>query len=271
MAKIGKYTIFCLVVISTSSSLIIVESVNAESIPKPSVPEFTVKYVDESYDIAPTTTSTIEPYTGKTTTSTIPGYHVDKRIIQVTIRNNLNASFYNLRYKGSYVNDSWNYFPFNPDDVNGYSLHNTPAQSPPYPATISAYTVLKLYLPSSVPNDGSVDIQLQGLFGSFRQVHEGSLAAWMLGYNDTYNYYFTGQPGDWSNTQTLTISASSSSVTPTPSSTNSQLSMTPTWSPDIVSGDSTLILFSVAIAILVISVISLLLYVKKLKRSIPEN
>jgi hypothetical protein len=40
---------------------------------KPSVPEFTVKLVDNSYDVPPTQTT--DPYTG---TKTIPGYHVKK-------------------------------------------------------------------------------------------------------------------------------------------------------------------------------------------------
>ena len=37
---------------------------------KPSVPEFNVSLADHSYDVAPVTTSTTNPYNNKTTTTT---------------------------------------------------------------------------------------------------------------------------------------------------------------------------------------------------------
>jgi hypothetical protein len=43
-------------------------------IPTPSIPEFTIKYVDHSYDVPTTTTSHTTPYTGETTTVTRQGY-----------------------------------------------------------------------------------------------------------------------------------------------------------------------------------------------------
>ena len=85
---------------------------SAQSIPKPSVPEFTVKFVDYSYDV-PTTTS-IDPYTGKTVTN--QSYHVENRTIQLEIKNQpfnsyiangQNISFYfNVREKGHYE-ENW--------------------------------------------------------------------------------------------------------------------------------------------------------------------
>jgi hypothetical protein len=213
-----------LILVFATSSIIMVETAFAQSTTKLAVPEFTLKYIDESYDIPPTTTSSTDPYNGKVTTATTPGYHVDQRAIEVTVKNSLEASYYNFRYKGSY-GDSWNYFPFNPNDINGYSLHNTPDESPPCVASATDYTIVKLYLPSSVPHDGSVDVQIQGLFGDFQKVHEGSIGAMMLGYNTTYTYYFTGQAGDWSSTQTVTI-GDSQALTPSPATTS-----TPTSSP----------------------------------------
>ena len=52
-----------LVVILAVSSLIMVESAFAQSIPKPSVPEFTLKYVDNSHNVLPI--YGVDPYTGK--------------------------------------------------------------------------------------------------------------------------------------------------------------------------------------------------------------
>ena len=236
---------------------------STQTVPKPSVTEFSLKCIDESYDIAPTTTSSTDEYTGEVTTTTTPGYHVDRRIIQITIENNLGASYYNFRYKGAY-GSSWTYYPFNPDDINGYSLHNTPAEAPPYPASTSDYTIAKLYLPTSVPNGVLVDVQVQGLFGDFRKVHEGSIGAMMLGYNTTYNYYFTGQAGDWSNTQTVTIGETSTSTSPAPTALTTSTpitSQTPTVTPIApdTNGDSTnLITLPLEIFVIIVAVVVLL-------------
>ena len=75
--------------------------------PKLLVPEFTVKLVDNSYDVP--TTHSIDPYTGQNITN--PGYHVENKTIEVTVKNqpftpfyavdSFNASFYyNIRTKG---------------------------------------------------------------------------------------------------------------------------------------------------------------------------
>ena len=66
------------------SSLVMVETAFAQSIPTPSVPEFTVKYVDNSYDVPPTYGT--DQYTGQTIIIQ-DGYHVDNRSIQFIIKN----------------------------------------------------------------------------------------------------------------------------------------------------------------------------------------
>jgi hypothetical protein len=81
MERIDKSLSLLLILII---SLTIVGTSFAQTIPKPSVPEFTVRYVDLSYDV-PTTTS-IDQYTGKTITN--QGYHMENRTIQITIEIN---------------------------------------------------------------------------------------------------------------------------------------------------------------------------------------
>jgi hypothetical protein len=104
-----------------ASSLTMLQSASA----KPSAPEFTVKYVDYSYDIPPT--YSIDQYTGKSVI-TNDGKHVDNRSVEFTIKNQpftpYNDSrgnniylYYNFRYKGPYGIDR-SYYPFNP---NGHS------------------------------------------------------------------------------------------------------------------------------------------------------
>ena len=69
------------VFVLTASSLIIVKPTWAQT--KPSVPEFTVKLEDHSYDVL--TTYSIDPYTGENVTHA--GYHVENKTIEVTIKN----------------------------------------------------------------------------------------------------------------------------------------------------------------------------------------
>jgi hypothetical protein len=86
----------------------------ATSIPKPAVPEFTVKLVDSSYDIP--TTYSIDPYTGENMTHL--GSHVERRTIEFKIKTqpftpfwvqespsaaNWSVNFYyNIRVKGHF-------------------------------------------------------------------------------------------------------------------------------------------------------------------------
>ncbi|MCJ7763000.1 hypothetical protein MUP38_06065, partial [Candidatus Bathyarchaeota archaeon] len=72
----SKRVALLFIVILTVSSLKVGNFALA-SITKPSVPEFTVKLADHSYDVPPSTTATTDPYTGKQTVTTQPGYHVE--------------------------------------------------------------------------------------------------------------------------------------------------------------------------------------------------
>jgi len=207
----SKSATLLIVALLAVSILVMVISVFAESIPEPSVPEFTLKYVDYSYDVPPKTKSTTNPYTNKTTTTTIPGYHVENKTIEATIKNNLGASYYNFRYKGHYT-DEWNYYPFRPSS-SGYSLPDT--YSVPYEASDSDYTVAALpsYFFKDIPEGGEVDVQVQVLFGDFRAEPFGHIFLPA----PTYDFYFEGTTSGWSETQTIKISESqTSSPEPTP-------------------------------------------------------
>ena len=110
-----KFFSLLLVGILVITSLIVVKPIFAQSISKPSVPEFTLKFVDASYDVP--TTYTIDPYTGQNVTH--QGYHVNNTILVMTIQNqplvyqfNGNESFgsesfyYNIQVKGHYA-ENW--------------------------------------------------------------------------------------------------------------------------------------------------------------------
>jgi hypothetical protein len=171
--------------------------------------------VDNSYDVPPKTTTTTDPYTNETITTTIPGYHVENKTVEATINNNIGASYYNFRYKGSYT-DKWNYYPFDPNASLPYFLSDS--CSVPYKASTSSYTVAALppYFFKDVPEGGKVDVQVQALFGDFRAEPFGHIGLPF----PTYDFYFEGTKSDWSNTQTLTISGNQTPTSsPTPTST----------------------------------------------------
>jgi hypothetical protein len=136
-------------------------TVQAESsIPKPSIAEFTSKYIDLSYDVPPTYGT--DQYTGQAIIIQ-DGYHVDNRSIQFTIKNQLFTSFtdansteislyYNFRIKGTYGTE-WDYYPFMPDgqSSNNYGGPLTPLdERPPAPAfsqSNAEYTTVAITIP----------------------------------------------------------------------------------------------------------------------------
>ena len=73
-------------------------SADTDGISDPVVPEFTLKFVEESYEVP--TTYSIDPFTGKNKTH--EGHTVTKRSIETSIKNNLGVSYYNFRFKGHY-------------------------------------------------------------------------------------------------------------------------------------------------------------------------
>ena len=68
--------ILILIIAISSLSLMMVKPASAQSIPKPSVPQFTLTFQDNTYVVQPTTFATTDPYTGKQTItgSTIGAY-----------------------------------------------------------------------------------------------------------------------------------------------------------------------------------------------------
>jgi hypothetical protein len=197
-----------LLVIAIPFSSLLIASTTAES--TPTVQEFTIKYVDNSYDTPPTTSSTQDPYNGQVTTTTHPGTHIENKTIIATIKNPSGATYYNFRWKGHY-DTTWQYSPFNPDSEMPYFVAD--GYSVPFQASTSTYSKFWLsFLPQQISADGSIDVQVQGLYGSFRTepyVHAGWVGA------PTYDFYFEGQAGDWSSTQTITYGEATTAPSPT--------------------------------------------------------
>ncbi len=192
-------------------------------ITNPSVPEFTLRFVDNSYDVPPI--YEINPYSGQNIT-TEPGYHVQNRSIEVSVKNQRFISFqganqslvelyYNIRVKGHF--GDWLGEP----GSDSY-IHRSDSQ----------YTVVTYGLGGNngsqyfgrrldeLVTDGQADFQVKAIIGYYTTIYESpSPYDWLFGGDGTPAHHdvFTGWESDWSNTQTITIATPSSTHTFSPS------------------------------------------------------
>jgi hypothetical protein len=236
--------ILILVITISSASLLMVKPTYAQTIPQPSVPEFSVKYIVYTIYVAPT--YTINPYTGQNETTNY-GQQVNNQTIQFTIKNqpftpyydsngNYVDLYYNFRYKGHF-GDTWSYYPFtgaylsNPNEFE-QTTHSYGSGGGPfiyYSASDSATTTISIPLSlltpfpggPEIPYGSQVDFELQAQVGQINVLPTGMLAG--------VYYNFTGQASDWSNTQTIAINDTSGSTQIITSQTSSPtISSTPT-------------------------------------------
>ena len=192
-----------------SLSVLMVKPANAQSIPYPSEPQFSAKFVDSPYSLP--ATQGINPWTGQKIT--YPSNYVFNSSIELTIINQpftsnvFNNLYYNVRMKGHYeVNWTDSYLT-----PNIQCTSNSQFTVLVYPilqcsnATL-VYPIEQKY--SNPPNayangdqiiqfpvGSKVDFQVQAMIGYLHPVY------------DTEN--FTGEISDWSQTQTVTIGQSS--------------------------------------------------------------
>jgi hypothetical protein len=261
MKRMRKVFSLALVVVLAASGVLWAQSTSAQTLPKPSVPEFTVRYVDHSYD-EPAVYG-VDPYTGKTVV-TQEGYHVQNSSVEVIIKNqafksyrNENGSlvwlYYRIAIKGHY--EEWDphywgsqsirekiydmypggYFP---SDDTGYTKITFGLKGDNGTDTAYKYRELSYnpppyygyycYTLGNVSVGGEVDFRVQAIIGYSTRInvtYAGSPIGLEPG--ESYRYYiFTGESSDWSTTQTVTIGDNSTTKAPTPSS--SQSSSTPT-------------------------------------------
>lgn len=155
-----------------------------DSIPKPSIPEFTVELIDSSYDVP--TTYSIDPYTGENITH--PGHHVESTSIEIKLKNQPFQHFmiesysvnfhFNIRVKGHYSED-WGY-PYSA--YYGFIRQDSGSEY--------TYTVPEI----EYPPGAQIDFQAEAMIG---YIHPplGQFGSWVL----------EGERSGWSETQTLTI------------------------------------------------------------------
>jgi hypothetical protein len=250
----SKRLALLLIAILAASSLIMVEFAFAQS-----VPEFTVKFADYSYDIPASTY--IDPYTGKTVNN--PAQRIENNTLQISIKNQTIQSgeylYYNIRMKGHFSQDWTNISniqanPHSEYTVLTYALGGNNA---------SSYFDSRL---DEISSGGTVDFQVQA-------------QVWHYVLSDTPNAQFGGgwlfvmeSASGWSNTQTITI-PESQTPTPSPAATLTPTppNFGPTSSPSpepALTQEQLEVIIIVAIAAAGIGAgLGLLVYFKKRKRA----
>jgi hypothetical protein len=206
-------------------------SVDVNDIPPPSVPEFTVKFVDRSYDVPVTYKTTIDPFTGQNVTTSSGGYRVTNKTIDITITNqpfapveteggNVIQLYFSVRTKGHF--GDWS----DASSDNGYIFRRVLAST-------SEYTVVTLVIGSMnsiimgeadlyIPEDGQEDFQVKADVGYLVPNYGGHILLQPL----SWDLISFGESG-WSNTQTYKvgnwqiIASPLPTTTPTPPPTSS--------------------------------------------------
>ena len=194
--------------LSSSLNLDAVFASDVDDLPKPSVLEFTLEFVDESYYVAPTYTT--DQYTGKTVMDK-SGYTVEKKSIVVTIKNQAIRynSFndgtkcylaYNVAVKGHYGED-WKEIDF--ANTNEFTMEQYFSEEFPKPSN-SDYTILYVKA-NDYPVGAQLDVKVQARIGQESKVW----ATYLFRGFPMYSYETDGIvfdiDGDWSETQTISL------------------------------------------------------------------
>ena len=205
-----------LVTLLLASIFLMTIPAKAQSIPIPSIPDFTAKLVDRSYNLPETTT--IDPYTGQAINS--PAHHVENYTIDLTIKNQpytpvianngVDTSFvYQIQVKGHFAKDWIPMYVFgegpkasNTDyTVITYLLLSETQDS--YYLTSHDSTMPSSNTITGLPPNASIDFRVEALSGYWTRTTEfGSM-------------HFESQESGWAPTQTVTIPTTSVSPSPT--------------------------------------------------------
>lgn len=219
----NKQVTLLFMIVSIILTSIMTGSAFAQSVPKPSVPQFAIRYVNSSYNV-----TTTNPYTGLNETGLVSNNSIEITIVNQPFFYSNYSLYYNIRAKPHFA-DNW---------TEAYSLRNFPSvyneSMGPYALYIefsplqstSNFTIvtfpangdIQRYLSGDenidggyhtflydVPTGGQIDFQVEALVGhaSQRWVIEHPLFPIYGGYSTPAVAY--DMASDWSNTQTIII------------------------------------------------------------------
>ena len=258
----GKGCLLFFFVALATLSLMIVEPSFAQT-PTPYIPEFTVKFVGQPYDVP--TTYSLDPYTGENIT--IPGYHVTNGTIELWIKNqpfnslNTFSLYYSVQSKGRFE-DSWTTRTENQFIISGDGWMVTPGIKP----SDSEYTVVSYS--SDYPPKYQVDFRVQTIVYNLTQVFisDHPMAPppiSEIGHFEQRPKFF--KSGEWSPPQTVIIPDTAPSSSPSPSATSNATPVkTPTNDSVLQTISTALIVITVLLAIIVFLLFA---YIKRQRKN----
>jgi hypothetical protein len=252
----SKRATLLFIAILTVSTLIMVESVFAQSIPKPSVPEFKLSYTNHIYDVPAATSQ----WSGEPIPNS--AYHVDYREVIIKVKNQPHdvndireQLYYNVRVKNHFSN-TWT-------ELRGRTstqyINGTIGTGTWYYDSADSevtYIFINLNGPTNIIHTSTelavgnqVDFQVKAL----------------IGYQDWENYTFFGEESPWRDTQTLTI-AESQTPTPSPATTTPyQTPPSPTNYTGVHLTEQEIIAGAAITAAIIVAFLVLLIYLIKRK------
>jgi hypothetical protein len=197
----------------TALSASTIKPANAQALPIPAIPEFTVKLVNNSYITQPTTTTTTDPYTGKQSTITYPGHYVKDEYVEIQIKNQAFTP-YEINYQNidnRRVNLYFRVIAQGHFSTDRSIVDDSATRIEDYAAR---YTTIKLYTQQNIPSPAQLDFKAQAIIGYLVSQSDPEEPLPPPDFPLT-NYGINGTMSDWSSIQTLTIPTSVSPA-PTP-------------------------------------------------------
>ena len=240
-----SFAVFIILIMAISNlSLIIVKPASAQSILKPSIPEFMVKFVNSSYSV-----TTINPYTGANETQQIINNSIKITINNQLFDNSNNQLYYNVRAKPHFAENWTEIYPiqnrtisYNGDGTFSFAWYiddSSPKSNSSYTTVTfpviateyygeSGYDIQRYYSGDigqegryfaflhGIPANAQIDFQLEALVGqnSTYWYVQHPLFPQYGGFNEPAIAYEADS--SWSNTQTIVLGEISASPTPAP-------------------------------------------------------
>jgi hypothetical protein len=250
------------------------------------VPEFSVKFVDRSYVEPQVNSTSTDPFTGKPVTTSTGGYFVERKTVDIIIKNQNYPSFelangtlcqlyLAVQTKGHFTVGTSN-------PAEGYCLKRVLASNSSETVVtleISPYAdAVPTYKDVYIPDGAMEDFQVNAVVGYYYQERSGHF------FPAYYTEFQTVQESGLSDIQTLTYSAAEVSASPNLTDrpvfpTSTPHSPTPTPIPTVPSTppgvtydfqQPTNLILILAVAVLGVAVASLLVYVRRIKSRINQ-
>jgi hypothetical protein len=257
------------------SSLLVTSftSTTVQAASKPSVPQFSVKFVDNSYDVPASTTTATDPYTGKETTTTHLGYHVEKYDLEVTIKKQsftsyTNADGYtcnlycNVQVKGHFE-ENWKVFYS--DSQSYVFIMWSGSQDIVVSYTLCEYDAT-MFL-GKPPSGSQLDFRVEAFAGYWRDPMPQESA---LGIRE--QILVRDESSGWSDIQTITITYDASLSLPSQTVTSPENTSTPSDGKPTSPTDSTTqknfatsvnILLGVIVILLCVTVVLVIMFFRR--------